>query len=219
LLTPSLSGLVARAQVADVSANTTAGTQITRLPVRSDSRLWLEGSSNVRNWTCVAKTIDAALGVETTEGGSSPTAHSVRAVSVKVPVRTLKCGDRHMEANMYRALKAPPPPATSFIIAEFSDVPAEVNERGTAVTGRMTVAGVERAVRMTVRMDELPDGTRKAIGSVPIRMTDFDITPPRPWMGILRAANEVLVRFEIYVSPPTVTARVTRETGAAGEGK
>ena len=31
----------------------------------------------------------------------------VKGVSVKVPVRMLKCGDRHMEAEMYSALKSP----------------------------------------------------------------------------------------------------------------
>jgi hypothetical protein len=124
-----------------------------------------------------------------------------------------------MEANMYRALKAPEPPATSFIIAEFSDIPGGVNETGMAVVGRMTVAGVERPVRMMVRMDELPDGTRKATGSVPIRMTDFGITPPRPWMGILRTANEVLVRFEIYVTPPTAIVGGNREVAFDGGGK
>jgi hypothetical protein len=216
----ALSVLTARAQDGDLS-RPSAGSRLIRLPVRNDSRLWLEGSSNVRDWTCVAKTIDATLQVETANDGDGQavSSRSVRGVSVKVPVRTLKCGDRHMEANMYRALKAPVPPAMSFIIAEFSDIPGGINQIGAAVNGRMTVAGVERPVRMAVRMDELPDGTRKATGSVPIRMTDFGITPPRPWMGILRAANEVLVRFEIYVTPPTAIAHEARELGFIGEGK
>jgi polyisoprenoid-binding protein YceI len=216
----SLCVLTARAQD-DERSSANGSLRLMRLPVRNDSRLWLEGSSNVRDWTCVAKTIDATLEVETATDGDAHfmSPRSVRGVSVKVPVRTLKCGDRHMEANMYRALKAPKPPATSFIIAEFSGIPAGVNEGGTVVTGRMTVAGVERPVRMLVRMDELPDGTRKATGSVPIRMTDFGITPPRPWMGLLRAANEVLVRFEIYVSPPPTTVRASGETFADSGGK
>jgi hypothetical protein len=217
----SLSALIARAQDGDLTSSGKGSSHLVRLPVRDDSRLWLEGRSNVRDWTCVARTIDATLELETTADGEkhSMNPRSVRGVSVKVPVRTLKCGDRHMEANMYRALKAPEPPATSFIIAEFSGIPAGVNEEGTVVTGRMTVAGVERPVRMLVRMDELPDGTRKATGSVPIRMTDFGIAPPRPWMGLLRAANEVLVRFEIYVSPPPTTVRASGETVADSGGK
>jgi hypothetical protein len=212
--------LTVRAQDGNVSSAGN-GRGVMRLVVRNDSRLWLEGSSNVRDWTCVAKTIDATLQVETLADGDTQamSSHSVRGVSVKVPVRTLKCGDRHMEANMYRALKAPEPPAMSFIIAEFSDIPGGMTQSATAIIGRMTVAGIERPVRMTVSMDELPDGTRKATGSVPIRMTDFGITPPRPWMGILRAKNEVLVRFEIYVTPPTAIAHETRELGFTGEGK
>jgi hypothetical protein len=215
-----LSVLTARAQDDDLSS-ASAATRLIRLPVRNDSRLWLEGSSNVRDWTCLAKTIDATLQVDTANEGDRQgrSSRSVRGVSVKVPVRTLKCGDRHMEANMYRALKAPAPPGTSFIIAEFSDIPGGMTQSTTVIIGRMTVAGVERPVRMTVSMDELPDGTRKATGSVPIRMTDFGITPPRPWMGILRAKNEVLVRFEIYVTPPAAIARGNRGIGFDGEGK
>ena len=156
--------------------------------------------------------MDATIEVQPAIDGRTGNAGApiVRAVSVKVPVRALKCGDRHMEANIYRALKSPPPPASSFIVAEFSDMPVPTMMEPTEAVGRMTVAGVERTVRMMVIMDELPDGTRRATGSVPILMTDFGVTPPRPWMGILRAANAVRVRFEIFVTPPATTSAAGR---------
>src|SRR5512141_1927069 len=67
---------------------------VMRVPVRNDSRLWLEGTSNVRDWTCKATEMDAAIHVDA-EDASEPaglTAKAVRGVSVKVPVRMLKCG-------------------------------------------------------------------------------------------------------------------------------
>jgi polyisoprenoid-binding protein YceI len=134
-------------------------------------------------------------------------ARSIRSVNVKVPVRMLKCGDRHMEANMYHALKAPEPPAMSYIVAKFDAMP-EISRDGMTVevTGKISMAGVERSVQMTVVTERMRDGTRRARGSVPILMSDFGITPPRPWMGILRTADKVLVQFEIFVSPPAVAA-------------
>jgi len=35
-----------------------------RLPVRADSRVWLEGSSNVRDWTCKATVMEALIAID-----------------------------------------------------------------------------------------------------------------------------------------------------------
>jgi polyisoprenoid-binding protein YceI len=167
-----------------------------RVPVRSDSKLWLEGSSNVRDWTCRATSMDASIEIET-DGGAT----GVKAVAVKVPVEALKCGDRHMEAHMYTALKAKDP-ASAHILAHFDRLPESVvTGQKIETSGRLTIAGVERTVKMTVSSDRLPDGTRRARGTVPILMTDFGIKPPRPWGGILRTADKVLIQFEIFISP------------------
>jgi len=188
-----------------------------RLPVRADSKLLLEGSSNVRNWTCKATALEALIAIDASSVDSrddAAVAKSLRGVDVIVPVRMLKCGDRHMEANMYNALKAPKPPATSYIIADFEITPATgYDGLSIQATGKMSVAGAERPVSMTVKTERLPDGTRRARGTVPIRMTDFGITPPRPWFGVLRTADEVRVQFEIYVSPQAL-ASAQREAAA-----
>lgn len=127
---------------------------------------------------------------------------SVRGVRVKVPVRMLKCGDRHMEAEMYRALKSPKPPAESFITATLDRLPSAGSGPQTVdIEGQLTIAGVERTVKMTLMSDRLPDGTHRARGTVPILMTDFGIKPPRPWGGILKTSNKVLIQFEIFVAP------------------
>ena len=167
------------------------------MAVRSDSRVWLEGSSNVRDWTCRATVVEATIDIDE---GSSDT-HTVRGISVRVPVKGLKCGDRHMEAHMYTALKASESQETSFITARFNNFAASTNGEQVEGTGRLKVAGVEREVTMTVRGDKLADGTYRARGSVPILMTDFDIKPPRPWGGILRTANKVVIQFEVFVTP------------------
>lgn len=176
-----------------------------RISVRADSRLWLEGSSNVRDWTCKATTMDASIEINSDGSGRQPLeARAVRGVVVRVPVRSLKCGDRHMEAEMYRALKAPKPPAESFIMANFDKLPdTGAGLRTVDVTGRLMIAGVERTVKMSVLSDRLSDGTHRARGTVPILMTDFGIKPPRPWRGILKTRDKVLIQFEIFISPLT----------------
>lgn len=181
-----------------------------RLPVRADSRLWLEGTSNVRDWTCKATSMEALIAIDAASADSQDNvavAKSLRGVDVIVPVRMLKCGDRHMEANMYTALKAPQPPATSYIVADFELTP-RLDDDGLTIeaTGKMSIAGIERPVTLTVKTERLPDGTRRARGSVPIRMSDFGIVPPRPWFGMLRTGDKVVVQFEIFVSPQALAS-------------
>ncbi len=171
---------------------------VTRISVRSDSRLWLEGSSNVRDWTCRATVMEATIEVgNNSNSGAAPDV--VKGVSVKVPVRMLKCGDRHMEAEMYKALKSPDT-GPGFITDLIDEIPEPVTTgQKIDAEAQLTIAGVERTVKMTVTSDLMPDGTRRARGTVPILMTDFGIKPPRPWGGLLRCADSVLIQFEIFV--------------------
>ena len=178
-------------------------TAVARIAVRSDSRLWLEGTSNVRDWTCKATSMEATIEVSSSESDGRVRSESVNGVSVKVPVRMLKCGDRHMEAHMYTALKSTDS-ANGFITAEVVEIPQSVvTGQKTETEATLTIAGIKRIVRMTVTSDVLADGTRRARGTVPILMTDFGITPPRPWGGILRTADRVLIQFEIFIAAQT----------------
>ena len=180
----------------------TSAAPVRRIAVRDDSRLWLEGSSNVRDWTCKATSMDATIDVVERQSSESVEIPAVRGAVVKVPIRMLKCGDKHMEAHMDTALKSSPPSPPGFIVAELEGLP--VNDgvtRMVEVTGRLTIAGVERPIRINVLGDKLPDGTLRARGTLPILMTDFGIKPPRPWGGILRTSNKVLIQFEIFVNP------------------
>ena len=50
--------------LAGAAATAQDGTSVVRLAVREDSRLWIEGSSNLHGWSCKATTLDAAINVD-----------------------------------------------------------------------------------------------------------------------------------------------------------
>src|SRR5215208_2677593 len=125
-------------------------THANSVPVRTDSRLWLEGGSNVRDWTCKATAMEASIEFEGKRAGDyADEVAAVRGAFVKVPVRMLKCGDRHMEAHMYEALKAPSASVQSFIIAQLDGIPVtEGVSKTVEVTGVLSIAGVSRPIRI-----------------------------------------------------------------------
>jgi polyisoprenoid-binding protein YceI len=197
-----------------VGATATAqnGTSAVRLAVREDSKLWIEGSSNLHGWSCKATTLDAAINVDpaweaAALGEPLDVAKLLKSVEVKVPVEGMKCGNGKMERIMYEALRSGTAPSISYILGSFDAVPGEAKDSFIVHTvGKLTIAGKENTVRMDVRAERLPDGAVRAVSEVPVLMTDYGVKPPTALLGTLRTGNKVLVKFELFVGPRALIA-------------
>ena len=187
--------------------------QSVRLAVGADSKLWIEGGSNLHDWSCKASAIDAAIDVDAaflTAESASPTL--LKKVEVKVPVRNLKCGHGGMDNNLYKALKADDTPEISYIMATFDVVPGAARDSFTVkAVGALKIAGTEKPVDMDVTATRLADGSVRAEGALPLLMTDFGVKPPTAMLGTLRTSNKVTVKFSLLVGPQTLSAAVAGE--------
>jgi polyisoprenoid-binding protein YceI len=180
-----------------------------RLAVSADSRLWLEGTSNLHAWSCKASSIDAAIDVDADYTAMSPNSalKALRRVSVRVPVESLKCGHDKMDQNMYKALKADGTTPIKYILGSFDVLPGPNKDSITVHTvGTLTVAGLERPLQMDVIVTSMPSGAVRAQATVAILMTDFGIDPPRALLGTIRTGNRVLVKFDLNAGPTTAVA-------------
>jgi polyisoprenoid-binding protein YceI len=187
--------------------------QSVRLAVGPESKLWIEGGSNLHDWSCKASSIEAAIEVDESfvkTTTAAPT--SLKKVQVKVPVRNLKCGNGKMDNNLYKALKADDAPEISYILATFDVVPGAEKDSFTVTTvGALTVAGTEKTVNMDVTAARLPDGGIRAEGTLPLLMTDFGVKPPTALLGTLRTDNKITVKFSLLVGPQTLSAALAGE--------
>lgn len=52
---------------------------------------------------------------------------------------------------------------------------------------------------MIVHGEVTASGVVRATGTVPFRMTDFGIKPPTAFFGLLKARDDVTVRFDLRV--------------------
>jgi polyisoprenoid-binding protein YceI len=176
-----------------------------RIDDRAESRVWIEGGSNVADWKCRAASFDARVELDTSVTRDGNLADQIRRVSVKVSARELKCGNRKMEHDLYAALKATDREKPSYILASFNTV-GRPTDRGVETQGTLVVAGVEKYVEAEITTVRMPDGTMRAQGAVPLLMTDFGIKPPVGLFGLIRSKNEIVVRFELVI-PATGTLR------------
>jgi len=187
--------------------------QSVRLAVGPESKLWIEGGSNLHDWSCKASSIDAAIEVDESFVKTTTVAStSLKKVQVKVPVRNLKCGNGKMDNNLYKALKADDAPEISYILATFDVVPgAEKDSFTVKAVGALTVAGTEKTVHMDVTAARLPDGGVRAEGALALLMTDFGVKPPTALLGTLRTDNKITVKFSLLVGPQTLSAALAGE--------
>ena len=188
---------------------TAAGAQDIRVAVGSESKLWIEGTSNLHGWSCKATTLDADIDLDAALAAqvSSAPPKALKRVQVKVPVKSLKCGHGGMDDNLYKALKADATPEISYILATFEAVPGDMKDTFTLHTvGALTVAGSENKIEMDIVASRLPDGSVMAKGFVPIKMTDFGIKPPTAIFGRLKTGNEVKVNFELTIGAKAIAA-------------
>ena len=160
-----------------------------------ESRLWLEGDSNVRRWSCESKLFQADAHARTGDAGAPP---AVERLHVSVTVSELRCGDEHMDEKLRDALKAKQHPRIDFVFTAVEALPgAQAGEYRLKTTGTLTVAGASKAVTMVVWAGALPDGTLFARGGLPLEMTSYGIDPPTAFLGFLRCKDRIVVRFEL----------------------
>lgn len=183
------------------------------------SRLTLQGSSNVKDWRCSGTTLDGRMEVaaplaqinniiDRIEDGDvarlDPRAASFPQprFDLEVPVTSLRCGNRQMERDMYRALRSEANPVIEFrfdglVGGVEHDIDAK-NYRAT-VAGELSLAGTSRKVRVPVVAERVTRDRFRLRARLALRMTDFGVTPPTALFGMVKARDDLVVTFDLYL--------------------
>jgi polyisoprenoid-binding protein YceI len=193
---------------ASVASAQSAPADKVRLVLRPESRLWIEGDSNLHKWKCDAKSIVAEVTV--TKDGEDAYPDGVESGNLTVPVAALECGNGKMNENLQKALKV-----NEHAEIRFSVTSAEMMAAGqgdalvVAAHGDLTVAGATRPVILSVTGSDTPDGSALHVtGRTQIKMTDFGIQPPTALLGMLKCKNEVTILFDLVMSYEQLRAQL-----------
>jgi polyisoprenoid-binding protein YceI len=157
------------------------------------SRVWVEGTSTVHDWTCSATQVSGTLDAVTAEAGLS----GLSGLTVTVPVNALDCDNGTMNGKLRDALGT----AAIRFTASNARVGAPGGGRFTVETdGQLTIRGTTRAQRIQAQGQALGGGRYRFTGSVPVTMSQFGVTPPTAMLGTLRTGDRVTVRFDVTVA-------------------
>ncbi len=172
------------------------GTNVLRLTTGPDKRIWIEGTSTVRKFSCTTSSFEATP--RPAPAPTAPLASAVQSVDVRVPVNSLSCGNGTMEEHLRKALKAEQNPEIRFELKSYTV--GEKTAEGTAVTaeGVMTIAGTSKPVELTGTVTPTATGLRVQ-GSTPLRMTEFGVKPPSLMLGTLKVADAITVHYDVVL--------------------
>ncbi len=168
--------------------------------VRPASQFWIDGTSTVNSFTCAASEVAGSGTVD--EAAMGPAQQADLRAEVVIPVRAFDCGVSQMNRDMYEALKGQAFPAVRFSLRRAEVLPSASDSEWTPVKawGTLTLAGEQRPVTVTARGQRLSDGRVRIQGRHALRMTDFDIKPPTGLLGLVRAHDDIIVRFDLVAS-------------------
>lgn len=170
----------------------------TPLVLAPQSRLWVEGTSTVRAFTCRASALEAELaGTPDAVAAVLAGEKAVHRVEFRVPAARMECGNGTMNAHMLKALKATEHRTIVFRVASYDLGPAPGGVTGT-LTGTLTLGGAERPI--TVEASGRGEGgALRVTGAYQLRMSDYGLKAPTLMLGTLKVHDAVKVGFDLVL--------------------
>lgn len=166
-----------------------------RFTMTPQSRLWIEGTSTVHDWTCEVSTFEGQL------DALADALESVQAVQVRVPVKALDCKNGTMNKKAHRALKADTSPEVTYRLTSATPSGTAANGQFELETaGQLTIGGVTCPISMTVAGERDGVGRLRFKGQASVLMSSFGIDAPTAMLGALKTGDRVVVGFDVVLS-------------------
>lgn len=179
-----------------VSASDTRFTPATAKGKTDGSSVTIRGTSSLHEWSMEGATIKGTIDVDS-QIAQAPSAESwntsAAAVSVSIPVTSIRSESDRMDRLMQKALKAKAHPNITYQMGSSSFSQRSGEAFTVRTTGKLTIAGTIRDVTMDVAAKPAGEGRYILTGQVPIKMTDYGVKPPTAMMGTIKTGNDVTV--------------------------
>lgn len=176
-----------------------------QIAIEPTGALWLEGSASIVDYRCYAQSLAGNGRIENrTQPTQNIQGNGDVEIRVTIPVKTLECGKKKMNRDMYNALKADKHPQISYRLLDAellseSTHPDSVGWMKIQAKGMLTIAGVTDTTNLIVQGQLIGEDRFRVKGVKPLNMHDFEIEPPTALMGLIKANEELTVHFDVSV--------------------
>ncbi|UNY98721.1 YceI family protein [Zhouia spongiae] len=153
------------------------------------STLIVEGTSNLHDWEIKAENQSGSISFTDADKAE------IDKLSFSVEAESLKSGKSGMDKNTYKALNTKKYKQIKFSLVKVKDTKTRGNdEYEVNMEGDLTIAGVTKRIVLPVQM-QIKANTVKLNGSKKIKMTDYNIEPPKALFGTITTGDEVTIKI------------------------
>lgn len=165
--------------------------------IDSNSIIHLNGTSTVRNWTMIAHDFTGSAVFSFDDDNEL---RSITQFSIRLPVHNLKSDSHVTEKSAYKALKD-----DKFKYITFELRSAGFKESGTkhyilVLHGDLTIAGVTQPTTLVLYAAMDDDGSILCSGSLPVSLSDYDITRPSMLLGAMKIGDMLALTYHLRLS-------------------
>lgn len=158
----------------------------------------IQGTSSMHDWESDVTEVNGAGLLEAANG----TIAGISELSLEIPVKSIKSGKGStMDNKTYEAFKSEEHPTITYKLTEVKSIMKESDGYLLKTVGDLTMAGSTRSIEMDVHAKSLGSGDWQFEGAKALKMTDFNMEPPKALMGTLKTGDEVTINFSINMKP------------------
>ncbi len=161
--------------------------------VVAESKLVVDGTSNLHDWTIEAKAMSGKAAVTLDAGDLK----AIKSLDFSVEAEQLKSGKSGMDKNTFKALKSKTHKTITFKLVKVTKITTVSNNNYTVETqGDLTIAGVTKRINQTFSVKLI--GKKMVFsGKQKLDMTLYGVEPPTALMGTIKTGKEVVVDFKV----------------------
>jgi polyisoprenoid-binding protein YceI len=191
------STLLALAIVVPASGAWTVANEM--LVLEPQSRLWIDGTSSIRSFSCKAGDVNAV--VEAAGPNAIPQVlagdKGVKTVRVTVAADRLDCGNGTMNEHMRKAIKLSENKSIEFRLADY-DITRGANGISGTIDGTLLLGGVTKPVTLKAE-GRSEGGMLHVTGSYDLDMTEYGLKPPTVMFGRIKVGKTVKVNYDLLL--------------------
>ena len=157
----------------------------------STSKLIVEGTSSVHDWTMNSTDFSSTVQFEIENG----ILVKISDVNFSCPSKKIVSDNSIMNSKTQKALKSEDHPNIIFKFISIKSLTNQKNDFSGEITGTLSIAGKSKQIVFPFSGKVDPNGIIYVKGIVPIKMTDYNIEPPTAMMGALKTGDEVKINY------------------------
>jgi len=154
------------------------------------------GTTNVHDFQSKVTQVSGELVINSSKQAQS--------LVVEIPVKSIKSKEKLMDTKTYETFKADKNPTITFKMTDASSLQVNGNDISVTVTGNLTMGGATRKIALKAVGKIVKPGVYQFKGSVPLKMSDFKMTPPTAMLGVMKVGDAVTLKYDVTFEGPAI---------------